>query len=232
MKHRAGSLDLRARFALDAPRSALFGPSGAGKTTLLRILAGLEQPDTGRVARAGRTLTDTETGLRIRPGPERAVGLVAQSPALFPHLSVEQNIAFGIRAMPREAQRVRMAELIALLALEPLRTRQPATLSGGEKQRVALARALAPQPRLLLLDEPFSALGSDRKAQLWSTLDRYLDEHRIATLLVSHDAGEVWARAHSVVRIAEGIAEEQGTPEQMLAEEREALLRQFELRST
>lgn len=225
--HRAGSLRLQACFTLASERAALFGPSGTGKTTLLRILAGLVVPDEGRIALDGQVLTDRAHGVQVKPGTARGVGIATQSPSLFPHLSVERNIRFGLRGIAGDAQEERVAEITQLLELQMLARRRPRALSGGERQRAALGRALAPHPRLLLLDEPFSALDAARKTALWSALDPYLRRYRIATLLVSHDAGEVWAGAESVVRMEDGAAVRQGPAEEMLAEERRNALRQF-----
>lgn len=234
--HRAGSLHLHAAFAIGEGRAALFGPSGAGKSTLLRILAGLVQPDRGLVILEGHVLTDAAHGQRVPPGVARGIGMATQAPALFPHLTVQENLLFGLRGPakrrgsssvePRTAQE-RVDELITLLDLAPLAKRKPALLSGGEQQRVALGRALAPRPRLLLLDEPFSALDTTHKTLLWSRLDPYLEKHRIASLLVSHDAAEVWTRAQTVIRIENGQATRQGPPATMLAQERGQVLKQF-----
>ena len=231
LEYRAGSLGLRARFGLrltdGEDRGALFGPSGSGKTTLLRILAGLVVPDRGTVRLDGRVLTDKEHGVQVAPG-QRQIGLVTQSPALFPHLTVEQNLRFGLRELPEAEQRRRVEELAELLGLALLRSRLPERLSGGERQRVALGRALAPEPRLLLLDEPFSALDMESKAALWAVLDQYLRARGIGTLLVSHDAGEVWARAQTVIRMEGGVAMQQGPPSGMLRRERERALEQLQ----
>ena len=226
LHHQAGTLTLRACFTLDADRAALFGPSGSGKTTLLRILAGLLRPQHGTVRLGDRLLTDPSARVHVPPGA-RGTGLVTQAPALFPHLSAEANLRFGLRALDRASQQHRLQELFALLQLEPLRTRLPAALSGGEQQRVALARALAPQPRLLLLDEPFSALDGARKADLWAALDPYLRQRQIRTLLVSHDPGEVFASTQTVIRIEAGLATRQGPPALILAQERRHTLRQL-----
>ncbi len=226
LRHQAGTLTLRAQFELAAQRTALFGPSGAGKSTLLRILAGLTMPASGRLVLDGRVLVDTQAGISVPPGA-RGIAFLTQAAALFPHLSVERNLRFGMRTLPAHEQAVRIDELQNLLGLETLLSRLPERLSGGERQRVALARALATRPRLLLLDEPFSALDGAAKARLWAVLELYLAQHSIQSLLVSHDAAEVWAWAERVVRIVDGIATEQGTPQEMLLRERELVLRQF-----
>ncbi len=221
----AGSLELRACFLLRDATGALFGPSGAGKTTLLRMIAGLLRPRAGTIRLGGRLLFSSVEGICV-PAGERGIGFVTQQPALFPHLSVEANLRFGLRGVPaRERDRL-VEEVTELLALQPLRGRLPERLSGGERQRVALARALAPQPRLLLLDEPFSMLDTAHKEQLWDRLGTYLGPRGIATLLVTHDLGEVWSRADTMVRMTDGLACEQGPPALLLRAEREqALLR-------
>lgn len=220
-----GSLELRACFTLHHASAALFGPSGAGKTTLLRMISGLLRPRAGTI-RLGKQVLFSHGERIFIPAGKRPVGFVTQQHALFPHLSVEENLRFGLRGLPARDSDERVDELVELLGLGPLRGRLPARLSGGERQRVALARALAPQPRLLLLDEPFSALDGGGKAALWERLEPYLRERGIATLLVTHDLGEVWSRAETVVRMTDGTAREQGPPALLLQEEREeALLR-------
>ncbi len=224
--HRAGSLRLQASFASNCDRLALFGPSGSGKSTLLRILAGLLRPDQGTVVLDGRVLTDSGRALLLAPGV-RGIGLVAQSPALFPHLSVTDNLLFGLRSLPHTIQAERVRELSALFGLHALADRRPARLSGGEQQRVALARALAPEPKLLLLDEPFSALDALAKAAIWRALEPYLHARGIATLLVSHDAGEVWTHAETVIRMDAGQVIGTGSPAAMLLSERALALDQL-----
>ena len=224
--HRAGSLRLQAAFATSCDRLALFGPSGSGKSTLLRILAGLLRPDSGTVALDGQVLTDSGQALLLAPGL-RGIGFVAQSPALFPHLSVTENLLFGLRSQPRAVQAERVRELSALFGIRALADRRPARLSGGEQQRVALARALAPEPKLLLLDEPFSALDALAKAAIWRALEPYLRTRGIATLLVSHDAGEVWTHAETVIRMDAGQVIGTGSPAAMLLSERALALEQL-----
>ncbi len=226
VRHRAGQLSLEARFTLTAERCALFGPSGAGKSTLLRIVAGLVPAARGTVRLEGRTVQDRARRLHV-PAGARGIGFLTQGGALFPHLPVEANLRFGLRGLPAAEQQQRVAALLHLLGIEALRSRLPAMLSGGERQIVALARSLAPGPRLLLMDEPFSALDGDRKSALWDALAPWLREHKVATLLVSHDAGEVWAGADSVLRMEAGIAIEQGSPAEMLGRDRDRVLRQL-----
>ncbi len=223
---KAGPLDVRGSFTLSETIGALFGPSGAGKTTLLRMLAGLVRPHAGTIRLGKRTLFSSSERVFL-PAGRRGIGFVTQQPALFPHLSVEANLRFGLQGVaPREQDR-RTEEVVDLLALAPLRGRLPAMLSGGERQRVALARALAPGPRLVLLDEPFSALDAAGKAEVWERLGAYLRQQEVATLLVTHDPGEVWSRAETVVRMTAGVAREQGPPALLLRAEREEALRRL-----
>ena len=193
---------------------AVLGPSGSGKTSLLRILAGLDQPDTGRVQR------DDEDLLAL-DARRRGVGLVFQHYALFPHMTVAQNVAFGLRVRPWRSRprasviKRSVEELLRRVELEGYADRYPAQLSGGQRQRVALARALAIEPRLLLLDEPFGALD----AQVRVNLRRWLREfHRslgITTLFVTHDQDEALEMADRVVVMNRGRIEQIGTPEQI-----------------
>jgi thiamine transport system ATP-binding protein len=176
----------------------LLGPSGSGKTTLLEVIAGVFAADAGRVSWDGADLAAT-------PAHRRGFGLVFQDALLFPHLDVGRNIAFGLRMarIPRAEQDTRVAELLALVELPGLERRSVATLSGGEAQRVALARALAPRPRLLLLDEPFSGLDRDLRVRLAADVRALL--HRVGTpaILVTHDEEEARAVADRVVRLAD-----------------------------
>lgn len=193
---------------------AVLGPSGSGKTSLLRILAGLDQPDAGSVQRDGQDLLALDAR-------RRGVGLVFQHYALFPHMTVAQNVAFGLRVRPwrqrpkSAAIKATVDELLRRVELEQLAARYPAQLSGGQRQRVALARALAIEPRLLLLDEPFGALD----AQVRVSLRRWLREfHRslgITTLFVTHDQDEALEMADRVVVMNRGRIEQIGTPEQI-----------------
>lgn len=190
---------------------ALLGPSGSGKTTLLRIMAGLEQPD------AGSVIFDGEDFL-AQPPRERRVGLVFQHYALFRHMTVADNIAFGLKVRPakdrpsKTAIRERVAELLRLVQLEDLGKRYPAQLSGGQRQRVALARALAIQPRLLLLDEPFGALDAKVRRELRRWLRHIHDETGVTTVFVTHDQEEALDLADRVAILKDGHIEQVDTP--------------------
>lgn len=173
------------------PVTVLFGPSGAGKTTLLRCLAGLTEPDRGLVRFGDDVWLDTERGIDLKPQARR-LGYLFQEDALFPHLTVEENVRYGLRG-PAGATKERALEALSLVRLERLGSRRPAELSGGERQRVALARALAPRPRLLLLDEPLSALDAPTRERLRGELRPLFAAAGIPTVLVTHDRLEALA---------------------------------------
>jgi iron(III) transport system ATP-binding protein len=175
---------------LEVPRAsltALLGPSGCGKTTLLRMVAGLETPDEGRIAIAGRTVHGDGS---TTPPERRAVGMMFQAHALFPHLDVTRNVAFGLRDLDRDATSLRVGEVLELVGLHGLERRMPSELSGGQQQRVALARALAPAPALLLLDEPFSSLDAALRASVREEVRGILRDAEQTALLVTHDQEE------------------------------------------
>ena len=188
--------------------TALLGPSGSGKSTVLRIIAGLERPDTGRVWVGGEELTNAA----VR---ERRLGFVFQHYALFRHMTVRQNVAFGlsVRHVDRPAQRQRVDELLELVGLGPFGDRYPDQLSGGQRQRVALARALAPRPTVLLLDEPFGALDARVRQELRRWLDNLHRELAVTSLFVTHDQEEALELANEVVVMRAGTIEQIGTPQ-------------------
>jgi ABC-type sulfate/molybdate transport systems ATPase subunit len=217
-------LELACKFA--ASWSVVFGPSGSGKSTLLRLIAGLDTPDTGRISIHGQYVLDTEIGLTIPPG-RRMTGLVAQQPALFPHLSVAANVAYGLAGradLSRQTKQHRVAAMLALAGASHLADRSPRALSGGEAQRVALARALAPMPRLLLLDEPLSALDAGARDEILGRLQTWLTTEKIQTVLVTHDAADALATEAEVALLAEGRLAALGPASEVLAAERERLL--------
>ena len=189
---------------------AVLGASGSGKSTLLRTIAGLDDPDAGRVLIAGAD----QTG--VAP-VERGVAMVFQSFALFPHLTVERNIAFGMRARrePKAAVAARVRETAAALGLDDLLDRRPGELSGGEKQRVALARALAARPRVLLLDEPLSNLDAQLRVSTRGEIRRVQEETGVTALHVTHDQGEALALGHRVAVLRDGRVEQLGTPDEI-----------------
>jgi sulfate/thiosulfate transport system ATP-binding protein len=187
--------------------TAILGPSGCGKSTLLRLLAGFEHIDAGQVTLGGRDVTNL-------PLRERNIGFVFQGYALFPHLTVAQNIAFplDVRKTDRSVARRRVSELLDLVQLPGHEGRFPHELSGGQRQRVALARALAAQPAILLLDEPFAALDVNVRRDLRTWLRRLHDEVHVTTLLVTHDADEAMEIADALVLMQDGRVEQRGTP--------------------
>jgi molybdate transport system ATP-binding protein len=196
-------------FALDVAWTAgdgvavLFGPSGAGKTLTLQCLAGLVRPDAGRIALGDRVFFDAATGVDLPP-QQRRIGYVFQGYALFPHLSVADNVGFGLREMPRAVRRERVARMLARLGLDGLERRYPRELSGGQRQRVALGRALAIEPALLLLDEPLSALDAPLRRALRDELRGLLSEVGTAAVLVTHDFTEAYRLADRIVVYEEG----------------------------
>jgi sulfate transport system ATP-binding protein len=191
----------------DGSLTALLGPSGGGKSTLLRVIAGLEQPDSGRVRIAGEDAT-------LTPPQRRNVGFVFQHYAAFKHMTVRKNVAFGlsIRKRPRDEIDGRVDELLKLVHLEGFAHRYPSQLSGGQRQRMALARALAVQPRVLLLDEPFGALDATVRKELRAWLRRLHDEVHVTTIFVTHDQEEAMEVAEQIVVLNRGLVEQVGSP--------------------
>ena len=191
----------------DGCLTALLGPSGSGKSTLLRVIAGLEEPDSGQVLIGDQDVTDT-------PARTRGVGMVFQHYAAFKHMTVHDNVAFGlaIRKRPRAEISKRVHELLELVQLEGLAMRYPSQLSGGQRQRMALARALAPEPRVLLLDEPFGALDAQVREELRVWLRRLHEEVHVTTVFVTHDQEEAMDVAEQVAVVSEGRIQQVGTP--------------------
>jgi molybdate transport system ATP-binding protein len=196
--------------------TVLFGPSGAGKTTVLRCLAGLERPDQG-VIRCGSDVW-FDSGRRLCLSPQRRnVGYLSQDYALFPHLTIEKNVGYGLGQSPAAERDRRVRELLELLGLGGLERRYPRQLSGGQQQRVALARAVARRPRLLLLDEPLSALDGPTREQLRRELRRWLAAMDVPTLLVTHDRSEALALGDAVVIMDEGRVCQSGPVEEVFS---------------
>jgi sulfate transport system ATP-binding protein len=190
--------------------TTLLGPSGSGKSTVLRVVAGLEQPDSGQVLFGSDDVTNL-------PAQKRGLGFVFQSYALFKHMNVRKNIAFGlgVRKADKEATRRKVDELLTLVQLDGLGERYPTQLSGGQRQRVAFARALAIEPKMLLLDEPFGALDAQVRVELRDWLRRFHDEHHVTTLLVTHDQEEAAEVSDHVVVMHEGRVAQAGTPREI-----------------
>jgi len=205
LEKRRGDIHIRMRLCVRRGVLALVGPNGSGKTTTLDMLAGLIQPDHGRVVLGGRVLFDSEEGVNVPP-EHRNVGYIFQNYALFPHMSVHSNVAFGLKMRGIERARAceRTDEVLELLGISHLASKKPRELSGGEMQKVALARVLVLTPRLLLCDEPFSAMDSTAKHMARAELKRVLKELDIPAVLVSHDPQEVESLADSVCTMSRG----------------------------
>jgi iron(III) transport system ATP-binding protein len=190
---------------------ALLGPSGCGKTTTLRLIAGFETPDAGEVRLGGRIMA--AAGRSHVPPEERSVGVVFQDYALFPHLTVEDNVAFGLHREPRPARRDRTRAVLDLVGLTDLAARYPHELSGGQQQRVAIARALAPAPALILLDEPFSNLDADLRSQMRDEVEKVLRAAATTAVFVTHDQEEAFTIADVVGVLNRGGLEQLAAPE-------------------
>lgn len=210
------SFELRVDFMASGGVTGLFGPSGAGKTMTLRAIAGLATPRTGRITVSGRTLFDCATGVDI-PARDRRIGYVFQQYALFPHLDVKANVAFGLHDRPAAERDERVGALLSLVGLEGLGGRKPGELSGGQQQRVALARAIAPHPDLVLLDEPFAAVDHRVRRRLRDELRRIHEATGTPMLLVTHDVAEVRQLSDFLVVIDEGRVLRAGATEDVLA---------------
>ena len=210
-RYRDGAV-IRAEFTQQADgfhSTVLFGPSGSGKTTVLRCLAGLERPERGCIQLGDQTWFDAARGIHLRP-QARDVGFLFQDYALFPHLSVERNIGYGLSHMGRSERQRRIGSLLETLELTGLGGRHPPTLSAGQRQRVALARAVAPKPKLLLLDEPLSALDAPTRQNLRHELRQILTRLSTPTIVVTHDAMEAVALADRAIVLVEGRIRQQG----------------------
>ncbi|HEY6968611.1 MAG TPA: ATP-binding cassette domain-containing protein [Candidatus Angelobacter sp.] len=199
-KHQHFSLDVQ--FSSPAGVTVIFGPSGAGKTTILQCIAGLVAPDYGTISVAGENLFDASCSLDI-PAQHRRVGYVFQDLALFPHMTAAENIGFGIRVNGTQKQQM-VREALEKFRIAALANHRPAEISGGERQRVALARALVIQPRLLLLDEPFSALDDELKQGIIADLKQWLTENSVPALFVTHDREEARALGDRVLLLKSG----------------------------
>jgi molybdate transport system ATP-binding protein len=219
VRHFTGGPTIRAALTVPAGAftvTALYGPSGSGKTTVLRCLAGLDRPDEGHVRFRGETWSDAGAGAHLPP-QRRGIGYLSQDYSLFPHLTVAANIAYGLGGVTVAERRARVADMIALFGLGGLAGRYPRQLSGGEQQRTALARALVRGPRLLLLDEPLSALDVPTRAPLRRELRRRLAEAAVPTVLVTHDPVEALSLADAVVVLDGGRVRQSGPVEAVFA---------------
>ena len=210
-----GSFILNVHFRALAGFTILFGASGAGKTTLLDCIAGLTDPDDGRIAIGGEDLYDSEKKQNVAAW-KRRIGYVHQDLALFPHLTAEENVAYGLRKLGAAERQGRSREILGLFRIDHLRDRRPAQISGGERQRVALARALVTQPRALMLDEPLAALDRPTKSSLVSDLRAWNQHHRVPILFVTHSGEEVFALGDEVIMLDAGRIVAQGQPHEVM----------------
>ncbi|MER8437691.1 ABC transporter ATP-binding protein [Mesorhizobium sp. M1312] len=205
-------------------RTAIVGPSGCGKTTLLRLIAGFEAPDQGRIVLDGEVLANGGTAV---PAYRRGIGVVAQDGALFPHLSIAANIGFGMRHH-EDKRTERIVELAYIVGLDKaILKRRPHELSGGQQQRVALARAMAMKPRLMLLDEPFSALDTGLRASMRKAVAELLETAGITTILVTHDQAEALSFASQVAVMRDGIFSQVGTPRELYLKPKDRMVAEF-----
>lgn len=214
---RLASFTLAPDFSCDAEPLAILGPSGAGKSMTLRCIAGLERPDEGSIKLNGRTLFDSKSGINV-PARQRGVGLLFQNYALFPHLTVMQNVAFGAQHLPRDEREARARKQIGDVHLEGLEHRLPHELSGGEQQRVALARALVIEPEALLLDEPLSALDTYLRSKIEQQLISTLARFRKPALYVTHNIEEAYRVSTKLLVLAKGKVVANGTREEVFCD--------------
>ncbi|MCK5164684.1 MAG: ABC transporter ATP-binding protein [Desulfobacula sp.] len=212
-------IDLRLK---QGTKLSVLGPSGSGKTTLLRLIAGLENPDSGHILFNGQPMNDC-------PPHKRNFGLMFQEFALFPHLNVFNNIAFGLKMKGMDKAQIesRVNEMLLLTGLTGLQTRHVDDLSGGERQRVALARTLAPQPSLLMLDEPLSSLDRVLRKRLLIELTTIISKLNITTIFVTHDHEEAFAAGNMVIVMNTGQIEQTGTPDELVQTPKNQWIKEF-----
>jgi len=210
-----GSFNLNVHFRALAGFTIVFGASGAGKTTLLDCIAGLSDPDDGRIAVGGQDLYDSERKRDVAAW-KRNIGYVHQDLALFPHLTAEENVAYGLHRLSAAERQTRSREMLDAFRIDHLRDRRPAQISGGERQRVALARALVTEPRALLLDEPLAALDRPTKSSLVDDLRQWNQHHRVPILFVTHNNEEVFALGDEVIVLDGGRIVAQGHPHEVM----------------
>jgi molybdate transport system ATP-binding protein len=210
-----GALTIEARFSIGTGFTILFGPSGAGKTTILDCVAGLQTPDSGSVAVAGDVFFDSERQVNV-PTRQRNIGYLFQTLALFPHMTVQQNIEYGLAQLDTRERQARSSEIAESFGIAGQLDRRPGKISGGERQRVALARALVTRPKALLLDEPMSALDRNTKSRILDDLRRWNENHAVPILYVTHEREEVYALGDRVLVLEAGKIVADGTPHEVL----------------
>ncbi len=202
---------LNVEWSIEDELAVLFGYSGVGKSLTLQMIAGLMKPDRGTIRLNERFLFDSRVGINVRP-QDRAIGYVFQDLALFPHMTVQENILYGANGLEKRKRREKAGELIELFHLEGLSENRPAEISGGQAQRVALARALIRRPKLLLLDEPFSALDNPLRLELHRYLTVATRQYRIPVILVTHDLNEALKLGEKIIVYSQGRVIQAGTP--------------------
>lgn len=215
--HRQGDFVLDVSFEAGSGVTALFGPSGSGKTSLVQMMAGLTRPHDARISFDGNVWNDTDRRIFVPPH-RRRIGYVFQEGRLFPHLTARQNLLYGRFFAPRGDIRISEEEVVDLLGIGRLLAQRPVTLSGGEKQRVAIGRALLSAPRLILMDEPLSALDRPRRQEILPYIERVRDEVKIPIIYVSHALDEVARLANRVVLLDEGRVRAEGAPQDVFPE--------------
>ena len=226
--HSSAGFRLHLAFSAYAQRTVVFGPSGSGKSSLLRAIAGLLKPDVATIQFQSTTVCNTRAvgshpSVYI-PAEKRRVGLVMQSPAVFPHLTASGNVAFAMRGKDRSTQKQKITHLLEIVEAESLAARWPRELSGGQLQRIAIARTLAAEPTILLLDEPFAALDAPSRQQISTNLHQWAQERGVPVLTVTHNLEEAFTAGDDVLTMEEGRVMTQGTPERVLAIQRDRLL--------
>jgi molybdate transport system ATP-binding protein len=216
LKKRVTGFSLDVDWKMENELVALFGPSGSGKSMTLQLIAGLAEPDEGRVCFGEKILFDDSRGINLPP-QKRSVGYVFQDRVLFPHMTVRSNIGYGLKTAHRHDRNRKIAEMIKLLYLEGLENKYPSHISGGEKQRVTLARALIGRPEVLLLDEPFSALDNALRIEMRELLRDIKRCFNVPIVLVSHDILETYSIADKIVLYAQGRVAGIGTPQEIFS---------------
>ncbi len=223
---RRGELQIEIDLECGPGVTCVMGPSGSGKSTLLSVLAGLTLPDRGTVSLGGQTWLDRANGIDV-PVRNRRISYMFQGLALFPHMTAQNNVEYGMHDLERGARAARAIKLLERLGVAHLANRRPRTFSGGEAQRVALARAIAPVPRLMLLDEPFSALDAGLRANMREMVKRRLTEEGVTGILVTHDQQEALSFADQLAVLEDGKVVQAGSPRELYLQPRTEMLAKF-----